>query len=117
MTGPGAGVAAEVKPQVRVESSQVKAKTSKKKIKKPKKKVAKKSAAGTVVIPELEFASLPIMAGAESSFKKLSISEISTKKAIRRSGLEIKKAEEVEEQRKTQQEKEWEIPAFMRLKK
>jgi hypothetical protein len=36
------------------------------------------------------------------------------KKAIRRSGLEIKKAEELQERKKMAQEKEWEIPAFLR---
>lgn len=36
------------------------------------------------------------------------------KKAIRRSALEIKKAEELEENKKSLQEKEWEIPAFLR---
>lgn len=39
------------------------------------------------------------------------------KKAIRRSALEIKKAQEEEEQKQSLQEKEWEIPAFMRIKK
>ncbi len=38
----------------------------------------------------------------------------SNKKTIRRSGLEIKKAEELEEKKKLAQEKEWEIPAFLR---
>ena len=38
----------------------------------------------------------------------------SSKKAIRRSGLEIKKAQEQEELKKAKQEKEWEIPAFLR---
>jgi cell division protein FtsZ len=33
---------------------------------------------------------------------------------IRRSGLEIKKAEDQEEKKKMEQEKEWEIPAFLR---
>jgi cell division protein FtsZ len=37
-----------------------------------------------------------------------------SKAAIRRSGLEIKKAEELEEKKRQQQEKEWEIPAFLR---
>lgn len=50
--------------------------------------------------------------------KKLSIVEAvpseSVKKAIRRSGVEIKKAQELEEKKKLQQEKEWEIPAFLR---
>ena len=36
------------------------------------------------------------------------------KTAVRRSGLEIRKAEELEEKRRQQQEKEWEIPAFLR---
>ncbi len=36
------------------------------------------------------------------------------KKTIRRSGIEIKKAEELEEKRRAAQEKEWEIPAFLR---
>ncbi len=40
--------------------------------------------------------------------------ELSNKKTIRRSGLEIKKAEELEEKKKLAQEKEWEIPAFLR---
>jgi hypothetical protein len=38
----------------------------------------------------------------------------SSKKTIRRSGLEIKKAEELMEKKKIEQEKEWEIPAFLR---
>lgn len=48
--------------------------------------------------------------------KKLSIIEepLSQKRAIRRSALDIKKAEEMAEKKKTQQEKEWEIPAFLR---
>jgi len=36
------------------------------------------------------------------------------KKTIRRTALEIKKAQEMEENRKSMQEKEWEIPAFLR---
>ncbi|KKP42000.1 MAG: hypothetical protein UR46_C0006G0011 [Parcubacteria group bacterium GW2011_GWA1_33_6] len=36
------------------------------------------------------------------------------KRAIRRTALDIKKAEEIEENRKSEQEKEWEIPAFLR---
>ena len=38
----------------------------------------------------------------------------SGKKTIRRSGLEIKKAEEFQEKKRLAQEKEWEIPAFLR---
>lgn len=36
------------------------------------------------------------------------------KTTIRRSGLEIRKAEELEEKKRQDQEKEWEIPAFLR---
>ena len=39
------------------------------------------------------------------------------KSAIRRSALDIKKEQEKEEKRKQLQEEEWEIPAFLRLKK
>ncbi len=42
------------------------------------------------------------------------IVEESAKKAIRRSGLEIKKAEELQEKKRIDQEKEWETPAFLR---
>ena len=48
---------------------------------------------------------------------KLSIAEpvnIQTKKNIRRSALEIKKAEALEQNRRLLQEEEWEIPAFLR---
>ena len=50
---------------------------------------------------------------------KLAITEESgnQKKAIRRTALEVKKAEEIEENKKSDQEKEWEIPAFLRFKK
>ncbi len=53
---------------------------------------------------------------AEAGLKRLSISEepLNQKKAIRRNALDIKKAEEMEENKKSQQEKEWEIPAFLR---
>jgi len=38
----------------------------------------------------------------------------SSKKITRRSGLEIKRAEELQEKKRIEQEKEWEIPAFLR---
>jgi len=55
--------------------------------------------------------------GIEAEPINLSIIDVNQKKAIRRSALEIKKAEEQEAQKKSQQEKEWEIPAFLRFKK
>jgi cell division protein FtsZ len=51
------------------------------------------------------------------SEKRLSVVEASQesyKKAIRRSGLEVKKVQEQEEKKRMAQEKEWEIPAFLR---
>lgn len=50
------------------------------------------------------------------SLRKLSITESPNqqKKSIRRTALEVKKAQEIEENKKSQQEKEWEIPAFLR---
>ncbi|OGZ71927.1 MAG: hypothetical protein A2908_02490 [Candidatus Staskawiczbacteria bacterium RIFCSPLOWO2_01_FULL_38_12b] len=55
----------------------------------------------------------------QEQFSRLSIVEgqAKPKKAIRRTALDIKKAEEVEQNKQSLQEKEWEIPAFMRLKK
>ncbi len=51
----------------------------------------------------------------EESAPKLTIVEpAANKKAIRRSALEIKKAEAAEENKRLLQEKEWEIPAFLR---
>lgn len=49
--------------------------------------------------------------------KKLSIVELPdkpAKKAIRRSAIDIKKAEEAEQNKRLAQEEEWEIPAFLR---
>ena len=49
--------------------------------------------------------------------KKMEVNQAaleSNKKTIRRSGLEIKKAEELQEKKRLAQEKEWEIPAFLR---
>jgi hypothetical protein len=61
------------------------------------------------------FASAP----ADSALRRLGIVEDSEKpkKTIRRNALEIKKAQEIEESKKSLQEKEWEIPAFLRIKK
>ena len=83
-----------------------------------------------VLLPEFSptpFESEP----AEIGFKKISVADASlktgesqmqksgtpAKKAIRRSALEAKKAQEADQQKQSSQEKEWEIPAFMRLKK
>lgn len=53
---------------------------------------------------------------AELSAKKLSIVEAPSKpkKAIRRTALDVRKIQELEENKQSVQEKEWEIPAFLR---
>ncbi len=55
----------------------------------------------------------------EPDVKKLTVFEapVNRKKAIRRSALDIKKAEELRESKQSLQEKEWEIPAFLRKAK
>lgn len=49
--------------------------------------------------------------------KKISVTEKLPKKTIRRTALEIKEAEALEKNKKSKQEEEWEIPAFLRFKK
>ena len=82
--------------------------------KRTQKAVAKKEKA-PVVMPQFE--SVPVFSNAYEpveTARKLSIMEPDGKKAIRRTALEAKKAEEVEERKQSDQEKEWEIPAFLR---
>jgi len=63
------------------------------------------------------FNSVPVV-NVEDSIKSIVVeAPQNQKKTIRRTALEIKKIQEVEENEKSQQEKEWEIPAFLRLKK
>jgi cell division protein FtsZ len=73
----------------------------------------KQEAKSVPVVPTLETpVSLPVV-----QQKKVEVSQAhseASKKTIRRSGLEIKQAEELEEKRRQAQEKEWEIPAFLR---
>ena len=78
-------------------------------IKKPEKKIKEDKLVS--VVPVLEpTASIPL----SILEQKMGMLEEPVKKAIRRSGLEIKEAEELEEKKKVEQEKEWEIPAFLR---
>lgn len=49
-----------------------------------------------------------------ASAKKISIAEAAQKKAIRRNALEIQREREIEENKRSKQEEEWEIPAFLR---
>lgn len=69
-----------------------------------------------ILIPVFGKAPLSVSLSSVSE-KKLSVVEASQesyKRAIRRSGLEVKKAQEQEEKKRMTQEKEWEIPAFLR---
>lgn len=111
MTGPGAAAAENTKSEIRnsKQAKKLKPKTTKKKAVKKKKREM-----GDSLIPVLG------MRAQEVGAMQLSVvaaDESPAKKTIRRSALEIKKAEEMEGQEKSQQEKEWEIPAFLRLKK
>ncbi|MSU60414.1 MAG: hypothetical protein EXS52_00665 [Candidatus Staskawiczbacteria bacterium] len=123
MTGPGVGVPVEpviekvekpvvvkAKPKLKKVSLVTKKVKKVTKSRKPEKKVEREISQETVLIPVLN----PVME--EAGARKLAIAEATEgdKKAIRRSALEIKRDQEMEENKKSQQEKEWEIPAFLR---
>ena len=83
-------------------------------VKKKKTKKTPRSAPPVSFIPVFE-AQVPSAPIAEQN--RMNIIEtvpVPSKKTIRRSGLEIKKAEELEEKKRLVQEKEWEVPAFLR---
>ncbi|MGD0576545.1 MAG: cell division protein FtsZ [Candidatus Staskawiczbacteria bacterium] len=87
-------------------------KTGDKKQKISDNKVKEEKPISSIPVFEVPFPAVPVAAQ-----NKMNITEtVSTlnKKTIRRSGLEIRKAEEQEEKKKIAQEKEWEIPAFLR---
>ena len=65
-----------------------------------------------IPVPETSIAVMPTIEQKRISI--LETQQVSTKKAIRRSGLEIKKAEDLADRKRMAQEKEWEIPAFLR---
>ena len=90
-------------------------------IKKPSKKPA--SAGGSGVAKEEKLVSfvpvfeVPVPTAPAIEQRRMEIIEISPeskKKTIRRSGLEIRKAEELQDKKRMAQEKEWEIPTFLR---
>ncbi|MGA2418208.1 MAG: cell division protein FtsZ [Candidatus Staskawiczbacteria bacterium] len=96
-----------------------------KKLKKPKtksKKPVKKPSGGGkekqqkpvsfIPVFEVPVPSVPVVE--QNRLNIVETSAMSSKKTIRRSGLEIKEAEELEEKKRLAQEKEWEIPAFLR---
>ena len=96
-----------------------------KKIVKPVVKLKKKAAAqkksavkkpvSFVPVFENPLGSVPVLEQKRLEvFQAVSPDDSPAKKTIRRSGLEIKRAEELQEKKKIAQEKEWEIPAFLR---
>lgn len=107
---------------VREEKTKKKEKAKRKVAPKAKKAAAKekKPDAGPkegAPVPVIPAPKIPLPAMPVFSQKKINVTEaaqVTTKKAIRRSGLEIKKAEELAEKKRIDQEKEWEIPAFLR---
>jgi len=82
-----------------------------------KKEVSQKEEKPVSFVP-VSIVETPVSVAEQS---QMSVVEVVEKKslptarqAIRRSGLEIRKAEELQEKKKLAQEKEWEIPAFLR---
>jgi len=86
------------------------------KIKNPKKEKIKNEKKSPLVNPIPVFANTSVEA---VSVQKIEVAHDSQgqKKTIRRSALEIKKEEEIEKNKKSKQEEEWDIPAFLRFKK
>ena len=87
--------------------SDKKKKAKAKKTAKPEKKILPQPA-----IPV--FNKIPVAAEMQSRLNVVETAETPSKKTIRRNALEIKKAEADEENKRMLQEKEWEIPAFLR---
>ncbi len=127
MTGPGIKAKKEIakteekKPLlVKVEAVQQKSDTSKPKKKfsekKPVKrqKKARKKQPASSLIPIPVFNRSPVVGEPVNKLNVVDASDVPVKKAIRRNALEIKKAEAMEENKKLLQEKQWEIPAFLR---
>jgi len=95
------------KKEVKVKVKEQKKDTKPKKEKKVKKKKE-------TLIPVLNIPT-PVSAGlSEKRINVIQLSEESNKKGVRRNALEVRKAQEAEENKRALQEKEWEIPAFLR---
>lgn len=106
-----------VKPEKN--AKRVKAKVVVEKSKKPVVKKPKKEKAPSLENLVPVFHKLPVMGRMEAmAVKNAAIQPPEKpKQAIRRTALEVKAAETLEENKQSLQEKEWEIPAFMRIKK
>ncbi|MCX6720025.1 MAG: hypothetical protein NTV36_02865, partial [Candidatus Staskawiczbacteria bacterium] len=114
-----------VKKEVVVEESKIELKqekksVEKKKIKKAKKKIVKPKKPVNKVKDNSDRKNRPVIRpdapsdDSAVSFIPVFQAPLQTKATIRRSGLEIKEAEELQEKKRIEQEKEWEIPAFLR---
>ncbi len=102
----------------RVKTNEV-PKTAKKEVEVPnKKKVLEIKKEEVVKLKKIKNQKAKIVVKTKKKLKPkdiiLEVKEDSGKKAIRRSGLEIKEAEELLEKKRVAQEQEWEIPAFLR---
>ncbi len=80
----------------------------------PVKKPDKNAEKAVSFVPVFEVPVSPIPVLEQRRIDVIEAMPESGKKTIRRSGLEIRKAEELEEKKRLAQEKEWEIPAFLR---
>jgi cell division protein FtsZ len=105
----------EDKKEIKKKNKTPKPPTKKIEIKNKKPAVeAKKEQNPVSFIPvfEASVASVPVVE--QSKLNIVETPQVLAKKTIRRSGLEIKEAEELQEKKKLAQEKEWDIPAFLR---
>ena len=105
-------------PNKEPEVKKVKIKKAKNKKKLPEKVIPEnkedpKEAPPISFIPVFETPT-PVSPVIEEKMIITQVEPVSNKKTIRRSGLEIKKAEELQEKKRIAQEKEWETPAFLR---
>ena len=100
----------------RVTNKQKNKKTKEKKVSSPDKDLSPKqedqNSVSFVPVFESQVPAVPVLE--QKRMEIIEITSDSSKKTIRRSGLEIRKAEELQEKKRIAQEKEWEIPAFLR---
>jgi len=118
MTSPASGASAQIKENLAVkktEQAKEQKPTKKPAVKKPKVKHKKKLQDKKQKISDnKEREQISVIPVFEVPVLEAPVAEMVKKATIRRSGLEIKRAEELEEKKRIAQEKEWEIPAFLR---
>ena len=105
------------KPKPKIKIKKPKSKKPEKKVKPKKPEKIKKIEKPVLAIPVFEVPEAPVPVFSENKLEIIQADPVLSKKTIRRSGLEIKKAEELQEKKRIAQEKEWEIPAFLRRAK